>query len=76
LNKKSVAIIIVTVAVGIAIVSFASFGAISNEIQTTVNEEEIGVEENLEIAAENPDVEEGRQFSISLHDGITAASNP
>ncbi len=76
MNKKSVAIIIVTVAVGIAIVSFASFGAISNEIQTTVNEEEIGVEENLEIAAENPDVEEGRQFSISLHDGITAASNP
>lgn len=62
--------------VGIAIVSFASFGAISNEIQTTVNEEEIGVEENLETAAENPDAEEGRQFSISLHDGITAASNP
>ena len=62
-------------AVGIAIVSFASFGAISNEIQTTVNEEEIG-EENLETAAENPDAEEGRQFSISLHDGITASSNP
>ncbi len=76
MNKKSIAIIIATVAVGIAIVSFASFGAVSNEIQTTENVEEIGVDENLETATEVADEGDGRQFTISLHDGLTTASNP
>ena len=76
MNKKSIAIIIATVAIGIAIVSFASSGTIPDEIQTTENVEEIGVEENLETATEVADDGDGRQFTISLHDGITATSNP
>lgn len=76
MNKKSIAIIIVIVAAGIAMVSFASSGTISNEILTTENVEEIGVEENLETATEAVDEGDGRQFSISLRDGVTTASNP
>ncbi len=76
MNKKSIAIIIVTVAVGIAMVSFASSGTISNEIQTTENVEEIGVDETLETATVVADDGDGRQFTVSLHDGIATASNP
>lgn len=76
MNKKSIAIIIATVAVGIAIVSFASSGTIPNEIQTTENVEEIGVEEDLETATEVADDGDGHQFTVSLHDGIVTASNP
>lgn len=76
MNKKSIAAIIAVVVVGVAITLVASYSATSNGTESTENVEEISVEENLETATEVADEGEGRQFSISLQDGITASSNP
>jgi len=67
LNKKLVGIVIGVIIIGIAII-FIATGIASNNQNIPVNEIETNEQNSTE------ELSEGKKFTVSLQDGITASS--